>query len=809
MTRRIQCGGSSLEIDPLTGELSFEDFLNTAEPPEQDPMPVPKIDVGGSLEILNSPIVEAIFGDVLDKLDLFKKDVDAFIAMLKQKTKNAINWGLALVGVTTVSGLMVVMVREITMAIKRWQRTREYQDSQQPEAQPKMISKENMEKKDEISEISGEDVEPPSLGEYEEQVYDENGNAMLNPDGSPLTKTVVIPLDRDISDQYDPIPEPDDISEEEEEIEEDEVEEEPPIKITDELISDIFWEFDKQPILNEENFEFLYDSGVYIIHIPHVYMKRTCKLGGDYAAYPCKMIESIIGPALWDRYGHTFKLRFPNCSHQVSGPMGTEICCKCHMNDSVHWRIRVIPDDQPIWYNNDCTCGANCSCRCHTKTPESVFTVTYNCVFWCVPCATRCIYTQYESDCWTHYNFSTDRGFRSESVADSNGFSSAYIIPAGKKIIRYESENKNYPYNSRECCDFCKVMKNYFYETEGYKLHRTNTEVYIFFSRGENSTIFEKCNDLFNGYVSQKIHDLLSDWDAGNNKIMNRLSIDCKCDVKRPRCTDVFRGLGEVHADTVGFLKGHAQKVKWIYLPDYDSNLGLPWWYDDPHDYQSISKVCAFEGFLERNIPEHVIRFYSYRRLTDKKWFGNLYKQICDAILLDYPDMPAGIGAAAQKWKDFNAWKGIDKMLSDVVPVKQIYPEQVYPETRLFTSKPANWNQLKQRGASWTGEVEPELASFKRYLDLLNKYYPGWWEFRETQELGWWDNFWTQIPDLRDLERTSIFYYEDLTIDETHYEIYGEPPWWRSFWGPTIRDKAPDPERPRTYEETVEVASRY
>lgn len=93
MTRRIQCGGSSLEIDPLTGELSFEDFLNTAEPPEQDPMPVPKIDVGGSLEILNSPIVEAIFGDVLDKLDLFKKDVDAFIAMLKQKTKNAINWG--------------------------------------------------------------------------------------------------------------------------------------------------------------------------------------------------------------------------------------------------------------------------------------------------------------------------------------------------------------------------------------------------------------------------------------------------------------------------------------------------------------------------------------------------------------------------------------------------------------------------------------------------------------------------------------------------------------------------------------------
>lgn len=794
MTRRIQCGGSSLEIDPLTGELTFEDFLNTAEPPEQDPMPVPKIDVGGTMEILNSPLVDAIFGDILDKLDLFKKDVDAFIEMLKQKTKNAINWGLALVGVTTISGLMVVVVREITMAIKRWQRTREYEESRKPEAQPKMISKENMEKKDEISEISGEDVEPPSLGEYEEQVYDENGNEMLNPDGSPLTKTVVIPLDRDISDQYDPIPEPEDISEEELEPEGEDEEEGEMIQVTDDLINDIFWEFDKQPILNEENFEFLYDNGVYIIHIPHIYMKRQCNLGGVAATLPCQMLEKIVGPGIWDRFSHTYKVRVPNCSM----PPGY-ICCQCHDFNRISkkWTKRVVPDDQPIWYGNKCTCGANCDCRCHNQGPEAVITYTYECKQWQPPCATKLIYIDYTSHCWKY-----------PSTAQHDDPNEDYYIPFSRKIIRRESEDKDFPNNSHECCDFCKVMKRYYDETNGYKLHRTNTEVYIFFTRGENSTIFERCNALFSGYVSQDVHYYLSDWDAGNNKLMERLCIDSIKSLPRPRCTEVFRGLGEADADWA-YVKGYAQKVKWIYLPDYDSTLGDPWWYNDPHDYQSISKVCAFEGFLERNVPEHVIRFYSYRRLTDKKWFGNLYKQICDSILMNYPDVPEGLGDAVKKWKDFRAWSKIDELLSDVVPVEQIYPEQILPETRLFTSKPANWDLLKQRGANWTGEVEPELAPFKRYLDLLNKYYPGWWEFRETQELGWWDEFWTQIPDLGDLERTSIFYYSDLEFNPLLYEIYGEPPWWRGFWGPTIRDKAPDPERPRTYEETIEVANKY
>ena len=813
MTRRIQCGGSSLEIDPLTGELTFEDFLNTAEPPEQDPMPVPKIDVGSStIEVFGNPLIDSLFSDIFNKLDLFRQDIDKFIEMLKEKTKNAINWSLVLVGVTTVSQLSVVIVREIVGLVKRWQRFKEYEESQKSENKPVMIPKEDMEARDEISEISGEDVEPPSLGEYEESVYDENGNPMLNPDGTQMTKTVVVELDRDVSDQYDPIPEPEDISEEELTPEGEDEEEGEMIQVTNELINEIFWEFDKQPILNEENFEFLYDSGVYIIHIPHIYMKRTCKLGGDYAAFPCEMIGSIIGPELRKRYSNVFTLRFPNCSYVPKWGWDSPMCCRCHDHSATlkGFKVRVIPDDQPIWYNNDCTCGDNCSCRCHTKTPESVVTIKYHCDKWCVPCGTRVGYINYSSYCWTPDDFmKVFSNINSEHIDKSDGFGVDYAVPWSRKIIRYESENKNYPYNSRECCDFCKVMKNYFYETEGYKFHRTNTEVYIFFSRGENSTIFERCNALFSGYVSQDVHYYLSDWDAGSNKIMERLSIDCKCDVKRPRCTDVFRGLGEAHADTTGFLKGHAQKVKWIYLPDYDSTLGDPWWYNDPHDYQSISKVCAFEGFLERNIPEHVIRFYSYRRLTDKKWFGNLYKQICDSILMNYPDVPEGLGDAVKKWKDFRAWSKIDELLSDVVPVEQIYPEQICPETRLFTSKPANWDLLKRRGAKWTGEVEPELAPFKRYLDLLNKYYPGWWEFRDTQELGWWDEFWTQIPDLGDLERTSIFYYSDLEFNPLLYEIYGEPPWWRDFWGPTIRDKAPDPERPRTYEETLEVASRY
>ena len=125
MTRRIQCGGSSLEIDPLTGELTFEDFLNTAEPPEQDPMPVPKIDVGSStIEVFGNPLIDSLFSDIFNKLDLFRQDIDKFIEMLKEKTKNAINWSLVLVGVTTVSQLSVVIVREIVGLVKRWQRFR-------------------------------------------------------------------------------------------------------------------------------------------------------------------------------------------------------------------------------------------------------------------------------------------------------------------------------------------------------------------------------------------------------------------------------------------------------------------------------------------------------------------------------------------------------------------------------------------------------------------------------------------------------------------------------------------------------------
>ena len=807
MTRRIQCGGSSLEIDPLTGELSFEDFLSMAEPPEQDPMPVPKIDVGSTtVEVFGNPIIDALFSDVFDRLELFKEDIDKFIEMLKERTKNAINWGLALVGVTTVSGLMVVIVREITMAIQRWQREREYKESQKPENRLCMISKEDMDAKDEISELSGEDLEPPSLGEYEEPVYDENGNAMLNPDGSQMTKTVVIPLDRDISDQYDPIPEPEDISEEEPEPEDEEVEEDELIEVNDQLIEDLMEEFDPQYMQNLNNIEFDIADGVYVLHIKNIVMKRHCIPPGDRIAWECKMLKDIIQPTIWDRYKHTYTYRATNCSRDLQTfklRNGDDVygCCICNAytlytpyEDKRNFRI--IPDGQPAWYNNACTCvEANnleepCDCNCHVQSEEAVKYLTYE----CSNISYGPYVSGYSSDCVTFYDKGcSDHGLRLKG-----------------RVIRYESEHKNRPYGGREWCDYCKVMKKYYDRTKHYKYHKTNTDAYIFFTRGEKSTIFERCKELFSGIASDKEGNLLSDWDQGSNKVFEYQGINCKCGTPRPTCTGTYVGwVSEAHTNLEAYLKGHAQTVKWIYLPDFDTQSGDPWWYNDPHDYQSISKVCPFEGFLERNIPSHVIRFYVYRRLLDKTWFPTLYKQICEAVLFNYPDVPAGIGSAGQKWKDFHIWGKIAEILNDVVPIAEIYPEQILPVVRLFNDRPANWDQLKQRGASWTGEVEPELAPFKRYLDLLNKYYPGWWDFRDTQELGWWYVFWTQIPDLGDIERTSIFYYSDLTFDPLRWEIYGEPTWWRGFWGPTIRDKAPDPERPRSYNEVLDVVSKY
>ena len=803
MTRRIQCGGSSLEIDPLTGELTFEDFLNTAEPPEQDPMPVPKIDVGSTtVEVFGNPIIDALFSDVFDKLDLFKQDINKFIEMLKEKTKNAINWGLALVGVTTVSGLMVVIVREITMAIQRWQREKEYKDSLKPENRPSMISKEDMDAKDEISELSGEDLEPPSLGEYEEPVYDENGNAMLNPDGSQMTKTVVIPLDRDISDQYDPIPEPEDISEEELEPEDEEVEDEL-IEVNDQLINDLMEEFDPQYMQNLNNIEFDIDDGVYVLHIKNIIMKRHCIAPGDRIAWECKMLKDIIQPTIWDRYKHTYTYRMTNCN-KVRG-IGYPItivpkvgCCGCNAFSSQLplEDPRIIPNGQPTWYGNACTCVEKgymeepCDCNCHVQSEEAVKRLTYE----CSNISYGPIAYAYGSDCVVPMDFITK--IMTHKILG--------------RIIRYESEEAKYPYSAHEWCDYCKVMKKYYDKTKYYKYHKTNTDAYIFFTRGEKSTIFERCKELFSGIASDKEGNLLSDWDQGSNKVFEYRGINCKCDVPRPTCTGTYVGWSsEIHTNSQAYLKGHAQTVKWIYLPDFDTQSGDPWWYNDPHDYQSISKVCPFVGFLEQNVPSHVIRFYVYRRLLDKTWFPTLYKKICEAVLFNYPDIPAGSGPAAQKWKDYHIWGKIAEILNDVVPIAEIYPEQILPMVRLFNDRPANWDQLKQRGANWTGEVEPELAPFKRYLDLLNKYYPGWWDFRDTQELGWWDEFWTQIPDLGDLERTSIFYYSDLTFDSANWEIYGEPPWWRGFWGPTIRDKAPDPERPRNYNEVLDVVSKY
>lgn len=77
-------------------------------------------------------------------------------------------------------------------------------------------------------------------------MLDEEGNEMLNPDGTTMMTTRIVELPRDISDQYDPIPEPVDLSEEPltpelaEEIEENEGD------ITLDVINKLMMEFDPQ-----------------------------------------------------------------------------------------------------------------------------------------------------------------------------------------------------------------------------------------------------------------------------------------------------------------------------------------------------------------------------------------------------------------------------------------------------------------------------------------------------------------------------------------------------------------------------------
>ena len=64
MTRRIQCGGTTLEIDPLTGELTLDDFLNTLPPPHMEPMQTPKVELGASFGVFGIPFIDNLLGDI-------------------------------------------------------------------------------------------------------------------------------------------------------------------------------------------------------------------------------------------------------------------------------------------------------------------------------------------------------------------------------------------------------------------------------------------------------------------------------------------------------------------------------------------------------------------------------------------------------------------------------------------------------------------------------------------------------------------------------------------------------------------------
>ena len=792
-TRRIQCGGASLEIDPLTGELTFEDFLSVPIIPHMDPMSTPKVELGPTFSMFGIPAIDGVFEQILDKLELFRRNADAFTDYLNKLFKNAINWTLILAGVTTVSVLIPILVREITNLILRWKKFHEWEKENAEGVRPEQIPP--TENDEEITEMSGEDLEPPSIGEYEVPKLDEHGHPMFDMAGRPIMETVQVPLDRDASDYYDPIPDPDDLTEDEVTPEADEPEEDRElITVDDTLIRDLVNEFDPQAMPNETNCEYLLDSGVYILHIKNIVMHRRCILGGDRIAWECKMIRDIIHPVVWGRYKHDFTIRQTNCDQMING---RDPCCYCYEN--MRQRQRIIKRGDPLWANNQCTCGMNCTCRCHRQSDEAVAVFNQTCEFQ----EYGPISSGYASDCRLYYMDSIPGAqFPKPEISKR---------PPAWRFILYEDEVVNYPYNSYEWCDYCKVMKKYYDTTKNFKYHKTNTDAYIFFSRGKNSTIFEKCKEILTGLATNKEGDLLADWDGGSNKILEYRGITCKCDVPRPTCTATYAGwASEVHTNTEAYLKGHAQTVKYLYLPDFDPlQCGDPWWYDDPHDYQSVKKRCIFEGMLEHKVPAHVFRFYTYRRLADKNWFPRLFKQICDELNKDYPDIPSG----ADEFKPLRtrlAWQAINRMLSDVVPVEEIYPELAAPERPLFAERPEGWAALEGYGSDWSYlslDAPGELAPVARYLALLDKYYPGWKAFRDAHEAGWWGGFWRQIPDIAGLERTTVFLEADTHVEGD--EIVGEPPWWRAFWGPTIRDNMPDPDRPKTRTEVLAVMEKY
>lgn len=799
MAQRIQSGGAFLEIDPLTGHLTFEDFLNVPEIPTMEPMEIPKVELGPSFSIFGIPALDQVFADILDKLNLFKQNVDAFIAYLDQLFKNMVKWSLVLVGVTTVAQLIPVLVREIGNLVIRWKRFHQWEKDQAEGLEPEQIPLQEMERVDEVSELSGEDLEPLSLGEYSEPVLDEEGNPVLNPDGTPATVMRFMTLPRDVSDQYDPIPTPPDLSESPVSAEpaEEEVE---PVVVDDALIKSIQDEFDPQDATNEETFEFLLDSSVYILHLKNVFLKRECTYGGVRGGIfnGCGMIMDYVQPALLERYSRDFTIRVPNCRTYPNR------CCDCYYYGLLAdlTKVHVIPDGAPVWTGCECTCGAHCACPCHQPGPDAVLTVRHCCERRKYNNAASMNVGQpcYYSDCWNYPSISTK--------GQSKPFPTGQMTPPTFRIIRYESEHKDFPYSSREVCDFCKVMQRYWEKTHDHAYHRSQTDVYIFFARGKESTLFtmELGKPLLEGPATNAVYDYLT----GRSDLFELVEIKCRCEEQRPICTAVFRGKADdIHANTIAYTAGHAQTVKYLYKPDFDSLFGTPWWYNDPHDYQSVRKRCLFEGILEHEVPEHVFRFYTYRRLTDREWFPRLFKAISDELNRDYPDIPEG----ADEYIPLRtrlAWTAINKMLSDVVPVPEIYPELAAPDNPLFEAEPEGWAAIEYYGSDWTAyalRVPAEIQPVRLYLKLLDKYYPGWRAFRDAHEPGWWAGFWRQIPRIDNYERTTIFLEGDTHVEGD--EIIGEPSWWREFWGPTIRDNLPDPLRPKTRAEVLEVMKRY
>ena len=110
-------------------------------------------------------------------------------------------------------------------------------------------------------------------------------------------------------------------------------------------------------------------------------------------------------------------------------------------------------------------------------------------------------------------------------------------------------------------------MYKYYETTKNFKHYKSNTDAYILLlKKDKNSTFFEKCKDILMGIATDRLGNLLAG--SGTVVVTRFSSIEVShvsVILPRPTCTPTYAGwASEVHTNSEAYLKGHAQKIKYL-----------------------------------------------------------------------------------------------------------------------------------------------------------------------------------------------------------------------------------------------------